>query len=943
MKKKIFNFVLVSVLLLPSVAVFAQPMPPMPPLPLESKIRFGKLDNGLTYYILPNQKPKDRAEFFIAQNVGAILEEDNQDGLAHFLEHMAFNGTKNFPGKGILNYMEKQGVKFGTNINAYTSFDETVYNISDVPTTRAGIIDTALLVLHDWSSFISLEDKEIDAERGVILEERRTRWDANRRLFSKSAAVKYAGSQYAVRDVIGDSAVIATFSYKQLRDYYDKWYRTDLQAIVVVGDVDADKVEAKIKEIFADIKQKANAGERPIYIIPNNQEPIVAVVQDKEARYTTIELEYKQKAMPNDVKLSMAGYAVGIVNQLISTMINNRFEEISLNPKSPVIAGYGGYGSLFKAVDAFYLTDIPKEGQELQGLELLVTEAEKIKRFGFTNSELERAKTDMLKNFEKSYNERNNRQNISFAREIVRNFTQAEPVPGIEWEYNTLKMLLPNLPLEAINMSMPEYITDTNLVISFTAPEKEGVLLPSKEQILAVVAGAKDLQLEAPQEEVSNIPLLETKPKAGTVAPKGEKTNRILGTTEWKLSNGVNVIFKPTEFKKDEILLNAYSQGGLSKVALGDLPAAQLATDVVANNGLGKLNQIELKKALTGKIANVSPVIDKYEEGFKGNSSVNDFETLLQQIYLYFTEPRKDDDAFESLTGMIKTSFANLDKNPRVAFSDSVQAMRANHSKRWLPTAWSTYEKVEQDAALRIFKERFANPADFTFIFTGNINPKDAATRDLILTYLGGLATTAKLETYTDNNIRVPKGEVKNYFQKEMENPNASNFAILTGNIEHNIANRVILSAISDILDIRYTESIREREGGSYGVGTGGGVVHTPVDMAQLIVQFDCNPDMQTRLMEIVFEEIDLIVKEGPKAEDLQKVKENLLKQYAQDVEENSWWNNVLYNYYRNGLNYPASYKTVVEKLSAAQIQSTLKALRDQKNTLQVVMMPKAK
>jgi len=419
MKTSIIKSVILSLLFVGSVSLMAQQAPEVP---IDPKVRYGKLDNGLTYYIRANKLPKERAEFYIAQNVGAILENDDQNGLAHFLEHMCFNGTKNFPGKGVINYFEKIGVKFGSNINAYTSLDETVYNLSDVPTTRETIIDTALLVLHDWSGFVSLLDDEIDAERGVIREEWRTGAGAERRMWKESNILKYPGSQYAKRDVIGDTAVINNFSYKTLRDYYQKWYRPDQQAILVVGDVDVDKVEAKIKAMFADISKKENAGERPVYPIFDNEEPIIALVKDKEARMTRIELEYKHDKLPVEVKKSMSGYVVNVANNLISTMLGNRFDEITQQANAPFVGGYAFYGELVKSKDAFQMLVVPNEGREMEGLKAVLLEAEKVKRFGFTNSELERAKTDLLKRTEKVYNDRENQKNSVLIQEYIRNF-----------------------------------------------------------------------------------------------------------------------------------------------------------------------------------------------------------------------------------------------------------------------------------------------------------------------------------------------------------------------------------------------------------------------------------------------------------------------------------------------------------------------------------------
>ncbi len=936
MKKGCIKSVILSLLLICSASMYAQQAPE---IPIDPKVRYGKLDNGLTYYIRANKLPKERAEFFIAQNVGAILENDDQNGLAHFLEHMCFNGTKNYPEKGIINYFEKIGVKFGANINAYTSLDETVYNLSDVPTSRESIIDSALLVLHDWSGFVSLLDKEIDSERGVIREEWRTGAGAERRMWKESNKLKYPGSQYAKRDVIGDTAVINNFSYKTLRDYYHKWYRPDQQAILVVGDVDVDKVEAKIKSMFADIPKKENAAERIVYPILDNDEPIIAIVKDNEARMTRIELEYKHDKLPLEVKKSMPGYVVNVANSLISTMLGNRFDEITQQANAPFVGGYAFYGELVKSKDAFQMLVVPNEGRELEGLKALLLEAEKVKRFGFTNSELERAKTDLLKNIEKSYNDRENQKNSNLIREYVRHFTSDEVIPGIEWEYQTMQMFLPRLTADMINQIAKSYITDNNLIVSILAPDKEAVKIPAEAEIKAAIEDSKKAELTAKAEEDMNKPLINSVPKAGKV--KKVAKNEKLGVTEWTLSNGVKVIFKTTKFKEDEVLLSAFSKGGLSKVKnVADLPSATLASSIIESNGLGEYNQIELNKLLTGKIAKVSPFIGAYDEGFDGNSSVNDFETLLQLVYLHFTAPRKDDNSYAALMNMYRASLANSASDPRKAFSDSVNTMINNRNGRTVILNLETLDKVNQDVAIAIYKERFAVPADFTFVLTGNVDPSNPVVKNAVCTYLGGIKSKKGGEQFTDNNIRKPKGDVKNYFKKEMKIKKASNFILYSAALPYNITNRTALTAIGSILNMRYLESIREKEGGSYGVGVRGSITNTPIDEASLLMQFDTDPEKQQKLIGIIHSEVKEILANGPKESDLQKVKENMLKKYNEDLAENNWWDGAIVRYYQDKIDLVNDYKASIEAMTPEVIQSTLKSITDQGNVFEVVMLP---
>ncbi|ADQ80533.1 peptidase M16 domain protein [Paludibacter propionicigenes WB4] len=936
MKKNLFRLFSVSLMLMLALQAGAQQVQP---IPLDPKIRYGKLDNGLTYYIRANAEPKQRAEFFIAQNVGSILENDNQNGLAHFLEHMAFNGTKNFPGKGVISFLEKHGVKFGENINAYTALDETVYNLSDVPTIQEGVVDSALLVLHDWSSYITLDDKEIDSERGVIMEEWRTRFGADRRMWKESNKIKYPGSQYGIRDGIGDTAVIKHFKYDVIRDYYKKWYRPDLQAILVVGDIDVDKIEAKIKTLFSSIPKKENAGERPIYTVADNDKPIVALVSDKEANVTRITLEYKHEKLPAEIQLSVQGYAKGIADNLISTIIGERFNEITQQANAPFVGAMAGYGELVKSKDAFTMLAVPREGKEAEGLNALLLEAEKIKRFGFTNAELERAKTNMLKQFETSYKDRDHRKNNSLVTEYVRNFLHNEPVPGIEWEYQTIQAILPNLTVNVINQVAKSYITEKNLLVTITSPEKPTVKVPNNDQVLAAITEAGKAQLTAKAEETLNKPLVEKAPVAGKVIKKGQ--NPKLGTTEWTLSNGVRVIFKPTTFKQDEILLSAYSEGGLSKVKdISLLPSATLASTIVGNNGLGSYSQVDLNKILTGKVVSVQPQITNYEEGFGGKSSVNDFETMMQLVYLYYTAPRKDDNAFSALINMYRTSLANSATDPRKAFSDTINTLVTNRNPRTVIMNLNTITKVDQDKALAFFKERFANPADFTFILAGNVDPNNVKVSNAICTYLGGLKTTKVLEKFTDNNIRKPQGKVSNTFEKDMKTAKASNLVLYNGAMPYNIVNNTLVGAIGDILDIRYTESIREKEGGTYGVGVRAGISHQPIDNATLLMQFDTDPAKQAKLIGMIYDEVNEIVKNGPKTEDVQKVKQNLLKTYNENLRENGWWLNTVESYYHNQINYVDNYKNAVEAITPQSIQSTLAKLVSQGNVMEVVMKP---
>jgi zinc protease len=911
----------------------------MPKLPVDPDVRYGHLDNGLTYYIRHNEQPKQRCEFHIAQAVGAILEEDHQNGLAHFLEHMAFNGTQHFPGKGIINYFESVGVNFGGNINAYTSLDETVYRLSDVPTYREGIVDSALLVMHDWACGLLLLPEEIDAERGVILEEWRTGRTAQRRIWKEMQAKMYPGSQYAIRDVIGDTAVINNFEYQAIRDYYHKWYGPDNQAIVVVGDINVDSIEAKIKRLWADVPARPNRGERPIYSVENNTAPLIAIVTDPEAQGSRVTIQYKADKLPAAVLGTAQEYVINLVRELVCDMLDERLSDLAMNPQASFTGAGCQYGEIVKERDAFMAVAIPKEGKETKAFNDLLFELEKMRRYGFTQAELDRVKNEKLNSMEKLYNERNTRRNINLARECIRHFEDGEVMPGIEWENEMVKSVLPMIDLKVVNEMAASFI-HANPTVAISGAEKKEVNIPNEETILHSLEGMALLDIKAPKEEVVNDKLVKKAPKAGKII--SETTNAELGTTEWMLSNGVKVVIKPTEFKADEILLQAFSKGGTSLVKTADLPSAELATAVVEFMGVGSFSMSQLEKALTGKTASVSPSISDFTERMSGSSSVKDFETMLQLSYLYFTSPRKDKEAYQTLINLLQNQLVNRDKNPKAAFSDSVQVMMNNYSDRLVLSNAAMLDRVSMATALKIYKQRFANPADFTFTFVGNIDPKDEATRALICRWIGGMKTKKSREEIVDHNVTVVPGKKQNRFSREMQTTTASNFVRYTSyDMPYSLSNDLNMEMVGRILSTRYLESIREREGGSYGVGTYGFVGRLPKPSAALIMQFDTDPKKQERLMEIIYEEVQTILDNGPLASDLQKEKESMLKDFQENLEKNTYWRSALYTYYMYGDNEVQAYKAAVEGITAETVQQTLRQLVSAGNLFEVVMFPK--
>ncbi|MDR1679436.1 MAG: insulinase family protein [Prevotellaceae bacterium] len=906
-------------------------------IPMDPAIRYGKLSNGLTYYIRHNEHPSQRADFFLVQNVGAILEEDNQNGFAHFLEHMAFNGTKNFPGKSLANYMESIGVKYGANLNAGTSQDRTIYKITNVPVTRSGIIDSSLLILHDWSGFISLDGEEIDKERGVILEEWRKGYStAGRRMREESSEQRYPGSQYAKRNVLGDTAIIQHFNYDELRDFQKKWYRPDLQALIIVGDIDVDQIEANIKRQFADIPAPVNPAKRIIYDIPDNKEPIIALVTDPEASTTNINLSYKHKPLPNAIKLSEEGYDIGLVEDLIAFMIDGRKRT---GNNSPFVSQSGSYRHLVPSTDAFMLSASAKEGKEKPAIETLLKEAQRIKRYGFTQSELDRAKIKLSTAYEKFYKERDKQTNNSYVQEYIRNFLEAEHIADMAWYWEYVqKALAEKIDSAMVNRIAKSYITDENLIVSITAPEKIKDELPSKEDIRQMIEDAKRSDIKPYKDKQTDKVLLKEKPEAGTIVK--ETQNNIFGSTEWILSNGIKVILKPTAFKNDEINLYAFSEGGYSLVKnVEDLPSARSANAIVSQGNWGGISSNERSLILTGKLAGVSTKISAYGENMSGRSSVKDAETMFQLLYLKFTDVSPNKKAFASYIQKMKTSYANKEDAPKSAFQDTVRIVSSNYSPRTILMDTAMINKISASKAYSIYKERFGNPADFTFVLIGNIDLDSI--KPLVTTYLGGLETSSEHETWEDTHVRYPKGKIDKEWTREMPVEKTSVSLVYTGGMKYSYENSVLANALGNILKLRYTESIREEEGGTYGVAVLANLTDKPQEQLSLSISFDTDPQKADKLIGIAQQELENIRKNGVRADDLEKVKMSRLKTFTESQQTNKWWQSAIVAYERSGFNWINDYERLTNELSSEKIQQMLEALLSQGNCIKFVMSPK--
>ncbi len=906
-----------------SATMFAQQAMPVP---FDPNVRRGKLENGLTYYIRHNEKPAQRANFYIAQKVGSILENDDQQGLAHFLEHMAFNGTKNFPGKGLLNYMEHNGVKFGENVNAWTSIEQTVYMLTNVPTTNMNLVDSCILILHDWSSFISLEGEEIDKERGVILEEMRQGQGAQMRIYEKMLPEIYPNSPYGHRLPIGTEEVVSGFKHDALRAYYHKWYRPDLQGIIIIGDVDVNEVENHLKSIFEDIPAPINPAERTRFQVADNAEPIVSICTDPEETNYNISLYYKHDIVPFEERGDVQYWLKGYIDQLVSTMYNNRMEELTQKANPPFIFGYGYYGTFFVSdtKDAWtglaYAKD--KDGID-EALTAIVAENKRMQQYGFTASEFERAKADLMKQIENQYDERDKQETSRYFYPILNHFLNNEPLLGIENEYMLLGQIMPMLPVEAINQYAKELIREDNIVITLTAPEKEGEVLPTKEELLALFNKAKEIEVEPYKETVSNEPLIATLPVKGAIESK--KHDDTFDATILTLKNGVKVIYKPTHFKDDEILMSAYSFGGYSVLDQSDPYTLQQLNELAGLGGLGNFSAIDLPKVLAGKKVHVSGNVNTFTENVSGSCSVKDLETMMQLIYLSFGTPRSDEEAYQSFITRTKAMLANIESNPDVAFSDNlIFALFDNHPLRKRMKA-EDYDKVDYAKALKLYADRFKDANNFVFTFVGNIDPETF--EPMVEQYIGALKTKKNDETWTSNVPAITDKDVTSHYTKAMENPKVTCYMVYNGDMEFNRKNQLTMQVLSDVMDIVYTEKIREDEGGTYGVGVNASLNNRPKESFMFLIGFNTNKEMYEKLMGIAKAELQNMANQGPRPEDLKKVKEFLIKKHAEDLENNRYWMNCIQTQDSDGYNPMANYNEIINGISSSDVANMAKAV----------------
>lgn len=907
----------------------------------DNTIRKGILPNGMTYYIRHNAQTKGVADFYIAQKVGSILEEKRQRGLAHFLEHMAFNGTKHFPGNtlqpGIVAWCESVGIKFGANLNAYTSVDQTVYNISAAPVTREGVIDSCLLILNDWSHELLLTDKEIDKERGVIEEEWRTRRSgmAMQRLSEQAMPVIYAGTKYSDCMPIGNIDIVRTFPYNDLRDYYSKWYRPDLQAIIVVGDINEDKIEEKIKKLFAKIPLPQNPAHRIYYPIGNNEKMILYTATDKEQPTVNFTLYMKRDVTPKQERNTIQNYADDYKTNILRMAINDRLEELSRTKNAPFISASVRSGNFFLAStkDAFELSGVLKEGKAIEAIQLLVGEVERARANGITIDELKRGKAEMLSYAENDYNDRSNRRNGEFVEQCVQNFLEETPIIEPEKELEMVRKLDKTVTIDDVNALAKTIITNQNQVVTMFGPDKNSFKMPTNSSIENAILKAQKQHYTPYKTQNTLTERLVTKlPKPGSII--SERTYKY-GYTEFILSNGLKVYVRPTNFEPDEVNLKLFSLGGKNIYPDSEMPNLTYLMAGATIGGVAQYNDLTLEKMLAGKTATVTPFIDNDTRGMAGTSNVKDTKTLLELVYLYFTQPRKDPQAFKNLMEQQQEFLTNAHVNPMLAYNDTLHKV-AYATNRMASMNKEQLKRVNYNRIMHIYKELFANAANFKLILTGNININKL--RPLLCQYIATLPSNNTKETIGTYEPKLVDGKKTYIFHKKQTTPTAITTIVIKGKMEYNNRNELLMDAIGQLLRIVYTEKVREDKGGTYSVQASGDLQHHPDDEALLRIAFQTDPQKYNDLIPIVYKELEKMATEGPSQQDLDKVKAYELKVYNQVLRMNNYWEYVLYTDLYNGIDVDTDFRYIVENMTCDDIRTTLRNLLNQNNCIEVTM-----
>ena len=909
------------------------------PLPNDPAVRTGKLENGMTYYIRHNDQPAQRAEFYLATDVGAFQEEDHQDGLAHFLEHMCFNGTKNFPGKALLDWLQSIGAEFGRNINASTGFEQTQYMLNNIPVIRESIVDSCLLVLHDYSHFVTNDPAEIDAERGVILEERRTRRDASWRLFEKSLPYYYGDTPYAKRTLIGGEEQLKTFAYESLTSFYETWCRPDLQAVIVVGDIDVDQIEAKIKTIFADIPAPVNPKEKVLHKIPDNVEPIVGILTDPELTSSSIEVMWKSEPMPKELKNTDVAFTMDIIKLYIRLIMRERFADITAKPDAPFLGGSFYISNLCNSCDATMGSVSFKDGDAVNAFTAFMTEIEKMKRFGFTEGEVQRAKDNIISSFEQSVEAAPTRKNADFIYPLLYNFYDNEAFMTPETELQLAQMLCGSINADVLNQIAAQVVTDENMVVLFNGPEKEGLANPTEQQILDVLAAVKSADIQANVEESVNEPFISGELK-GTKVKKAKET--IYGATEWTLKNGVKVVVLPTQYEKDQVMFNIQKDGGMTLVATEDVPSFEdnIWALFLNNSGISKFSGTQVPKMLAGKNLSVTPYISNASHGVQGSSTPKDLETALQLVYLYFADPRFDEAEYETGIQQIKAILPNIASNPDFIFQNEMNKILYNNNPRVVELNEETLAKADLATIERVYRELFKDAAGATLTITGNVDIETL--KPMVEKYIGSIKKGKKAAQVNKANlIGFAKGQVDQTVAIPMQTPKSTVLQLYSAYMPIDTKTEVALEVGKYILDMIYTKTIREEEGGTYGVGVAMVGQRYPHERALIQVSFDTNPEMAEKLADLAIKGLKDLATNGPEVEKFNMAIENFKKNIPESRINNSYWANNIRTYLRHGIDYDAEYEAAVNSITPDDVKAVLQAVLAANNLVEIKSAPK--
>lgn len=927
--KKILSSV--AIVMLMSSAAFAQN------IPMDPSVRTGTLPNGMKYYIKKNTLPEKKVDFRLAINAGSILEDENQRGLAHFMEHMNFNGTKNFPDNKLVDFLQSIGVKFGQHLNAYTSFDETVYMLP-VPLDKPGNLDSGLKVMEDWAFNATLTDEQINKERGVVLEELRLGLGADKRMSDKYLPKLLYNSQYANRLPIGKKEVLENFKPEVIRQFHKDWYRPDLMALVVVGDINVDEVEKKIKNNFSKYKNPSKPRDRKVFDLPNHKETLVAIETDPDATSSMVQFIMKDSdSYQPDVTVEQ--YNQSLVENIATTMLNNRLRELvnSNNPPFTFGSVYHG-GTYARTKEAFQGFAMVKEGTQLNALKVLLEETERAKRFGFTQTELDRAKSQIMSNMERAYNNRDKTESDMLVDEYVRNFLEQEPMPGIEWEYEDAKKFLPTVTLDQANNVIKNMVKDDSRVIVITGPKKDNVTMPTEALVLKTFDDVKMADLKPYEEKAAIKNLVKPFKSEGKIAKT--ETDAKLGTTTWTLNNGAKVTFKKTDFKDDEIVFTARSLGGSSLLSDADYNKTQFAYSALTEAGVNGLSKTDLTNYLAGKQVSVNPYISTLTEGVSGRTTQKDLGTAMELLYAYFTGLNYSPEAFNAFKTKQSAMMDNLLSNPQFYFASEYSKFTNQNNPRFIGIIpmEKDWAATDYKKAYDIYKEKFANAGNFHFYFVGNID--EATFKNEVLQYIASLPSTGKTTNYKDSGYRSVTGDHTKVYKKGKD-PKSMVQIVYSGEAPYNEKEALALSALGEVATIKVIEKLREDESGIYGGGARGGMSKVPYGNYSFSLSFPCGPENADKLTKSAIAEVQKLIDKGPEQKDLDKYKEGEINDYKTDIKDNSYWMNAIAKNQLDGSDkYEIlNYQEKVKALTVKDLQDVAKKYLT-KNRVVATLMP---